>query len=282
MTKELRTCSLGVPAERWVGLDTREREQVDIAEVELTPGRWPRNAKPLRYIALRFTPLQAELALGKGRNAMAIWQDLVDDHAFDARYASVRRYVKQLRGAVTAVEAHPFIVTAPGLRRDHDVCAHGRDGYRARQPVRDVWHEGRALFAALRQYQEQVFELMIADLDAAKGPLGAVRSILTTFIVRSRRDDGYGCMMVNTTIERGLDEPATAASLRRYWARLEEPFAHALSRAHAAGQLTPTKNAKIGARFLITVMQGLGVATKLKPRRALLADVVETSIAALS
>jgi hypothetical protein len=29
-------------------------------------------------------------ALGRGRNAMAIWQDLVEDHGFTARYASVR------------------------------------------------------------------------------------------------------------------------------------------------------------------------------------------------
>ena len=36
-----------------------------------------------------------EAALGRGRNAMAIWQDLVDDHGFPARYASVRRFVAQ-------------------------------------------------------------------------------------------------------------------------------------------------------------------------------------------
>ena len=40
-------------------------------------------------------------ALGRGRNAMAIWQDLVDDHGFTARYASVRRFVRTLRGDVT-------------------------------------------------------------------------------------------------------------------------------------------------------------------------------------
>ena len=34
-----------------------------------------------------------------GRNAMAIWQDLVDEVGFTARYASVRRFVRQLRGA---------------------------------------------------------------------------------------------------------------------------------------------------------------------------------------
>src|SRR6266446_3838591 len=54
-----------------------------------------------------------ELALARGRDAMAIWRDLVDDHGFPAQYASVRRFVITLRGARPA-EAHPVIVTAPG------------------------------------------------------------------------------------------------------------------------------------------------------------------------
>jgi transposase len=51
--------------------------------------------------------------VAQGRHAMAIWQDLVDDHGFPARYASVQRFVKKLREARTP-EAHPVIVTAPG------------------------------------------------------------------------------------------------------------------------------------------------------------------------
>jgi transposase len=54
-----------------------------------------------------------EAALGRGRNAMAIWQDLVDVHGFKDGYASVRRFVVKLRGA-RSPEAHPIIVTAPG------------------------------------------------------------------------------------------------------------------------------------------------------------------------
>jgi transposase len=38
-----------------------------------------------------------EGALSKGRNAMAIWQDLVDGHGFSGRYASVKRFVNKLR-----------------------------------------------------------------------------------------------------------------------------------------------------------------------------------------
>lgn len=66
MTKELRACCTAVASERWALLDAREREQVDLAEVEFTPGDWPRDAKPLRYIALRFTPRQEELFESRG------------------------------------------------------------------------------------------------------------------------------------------------------------------------------------------------------------------------
>jgi transposase len=52
-------------------------------------------------------------ALARGRNAVAIWQDLVDDHGFPARYASVRRFVVQLRGSVRP-DARVIITTAPG------------------------------------------------------------------------------------------------------------------------------------------------------------------------
>jgi transposase len=52
-------------------------------------------------------------ALEHGRNAKAIWQDLVDEHGFAGRYGSVKRYVRKLRGSAVDL-AHPTIVTAPG------------------------------------------------------------------------------------------------------------------------------------------------------------------------
>jgi DNA replication protein DnaC/transposase len=52
-------------------------------------------------------------ALARGRNAVAIWQDLVDDHGFPAQYASVRRFVVQLRGSIPP-EARVVITTHPG------------------------------------------------------------------------------------------------------------------------------------------------------------------------
>ena len=54
-----------------------------------------------------------ELALACGRNAMAIWEDLVSEAGFTSGYQSVRRFVGKLRG-VPIPQAHPVIFTAPG------------------------------------------------------------------------------------------------------------------------------------------------------------------------
>jgi transposase len=52
-------------------------------------------------------------ALGRGRNAKAIWQDLVDRLGFAGHYESVKRFVRQLRPCAAAI-VHPRIETAPG------------------------------------------------------------------------------------------------------------------------------------------------------------------------
>jgi transposase len=54
-----------------------------------------------------------ELAVARGRNARAIWQDLVSETAFASSYESVKRFVAKLRGTQSP-EARAVIVTAPG------------------------------------------------------------------------------------------------------------------------------------------------------------------------
>jgi transposase len=54
-----------------------------------------------------------ELGLGRGRNAVAIWQDLVSDHGFQGGYQSVRRFAVKLRGSQIP-QARAVIFTVPG------------------------------------------------------------------------------------------------------------------------------------------------------------------------
>ena len=50
-----------------------------------------------------------ELSLSKGRNAKAIYQDLVDDHGFTGRYASVKRFCAPLprKASSGSTRRHP-------------------------------------------------------------------------------------------------------------------------------------------------------------------------------
>ena len=54
-----------------------------------------------------------ELGLSRGRNAMAIWQELVDTCGFASGYQSVRRFVSRLQGGRSS-EPCAVIETAPG------------------------------------------------------------------------------------------------------------------------------------------------------------------------
>jgi transposase len=94
--------TLGVSTDLAANPATTEEVSTD-----LLPGRSPTASacEPFREVITA--------AVQRGRNAMAIWQDLVDDHGFQGRYASVKRFVGKLRGG-SAVEARAVIETAPG------------------------------------------------------------------------------------------------------------------------------------------------------------------------
>jgi transposase len=94
-------------------------------------------------------------ALGRGRTAMAIWQDLVDDHGFGARYASVRRFVLTLRGA-SSPEARAVITTAPGEEGQVDYG----DGPMVRHPQTGKYRRTR-LFVLTLGYSRKAVRLLV-------------------------------------------------------------------------------------------------------------------------
>ena len=63
-----------------------------------------------------------DLGLSRGRNARAIWQDLVSEYGFASSYQSVQRFVRKRRGTQTP-EARVVIVTAAGQEAQVDYGA---------------------------------------------------------------------------------------------------------------------------------------------------------------
>lgn len=58
MTRALRETCCKLPTEAWSLYEERSDVILHVADVEFTPGDWSKDAMPLRYIALRFTPRQ--------------------------------------------------------------------------------------------------------------------------------------------------------------------------------------------------------------------------------
>ena len=113
------------------------------------PGRAPSASacEPYREVIVE--------ALGRGRNAMAIWQDLVDRHGFAARYASVRRFVVAVREK-TPADARVVITTAVGEEAQVDYG----DGPMVRHPTSGKYRRTR-LFVLTLGYSRKSVRLLV-------------------------------------------------------------------------------------------------------------------------
>jgi transposase len=114
-----------------------------------TPGRSPQASacEPYRE--------WIEAGVRQGRPAMAIWQDLVDDHGFRARYASVKCFVAKLEEQAPR-EAHPVIETAPGEEGQVDYG----DGPMVRHPMSGKYRRTR-LFVFTLGYSRKCVRLLV-------------------------------------------------------------------------------------------------------------------------
>ncbi len=120
------------------------------------PAPWP--PEPTRSPRLsRCEPYREiiERGLAIGRNAMAIWQDLVSDQGFAASYASVQRYVRKLGGEKTP-EARGIIVTAPGEEGQVDYG----DGPMVRDPTSGKYRRAR-LFVLTLGFSRKSIRLLV-------------------------------------------------------------------------------------------------------------------------
>jgi transposase len=125
--------------------------------IEVTTGSGPISASPSTSVRSSCEPFREfiELSLGQGRNAMAIWQDLVASHGFTGNYQSVKRYVRKLRGKRTP-EARVVIQTAPGEEAQVDYGS----GPMVRDPLSGKYRRTR-LFVMTLGYSRKCVRFLV-------------------------------------------------------------------------------------------------------------------------
>jgi transposase len=95
-----------------------------------------------------------ELSLGRDRNAMAIWQDLVSESGFRGGYQTVKRFVRKLRGN-QPLQPRAVILTAPGEEAQVDYGT----GPMVRDPLTGKYRR-RRLFVLTLGYSRKAVRLL--------------------------------------------------------------------------------------------------------------------------
>ena len=119
------------------------------AKQESQPSRSPSSSACIPYQDV------IELGLSRGRNAMAIWQELVDTCGFASGYQSVRRFVSRLEGG-QSTEPCAVIETAPGEEAQVDYG----DGPMVRDPQSGKYRRAR-LFVLTLGYSRKSVRLLV-------------------------------------------------------------------------------------------------------------------------
>ncbi|MBV8891118.1 MAG: IS21 family transposase [Acidobacteria bacterium] len=96
-----------------------------------------------------------ESGLSRGRNAMAIWQDLVAEAGFSGSYQTVKRFVRKLRGTQPP-QARAVIVTAPGEEAQVD---YGQKGPMVRDAQSGKYRRTRLFVLTLGYSRKSVRQL---------------------------------------------------------------------------------------------------------------------------
>jgi TetR/AcrR family transcriptional repressor of nem operon len=138
----------------------------------------------------------------------------------------------------------------------------------------------QALFdAALQRYDEQVIDRSYGPLEAEGAGIAEVRSLLKFYGSASKGPAaGRGCLLCNTAVEFGADDPSGAAFVERYFERLSTAFEAALKNAQDVGDLRASVDVGAEASFFTASVLGLFVMLRAKAPPKVVRDAAQVAV----
>lgn len=119
--------------------------------------------------------------------------------------------------------------------------------------------------AALCRYDEEVVERRFGSLEAPGAGIDEIRALLEFYGTAGEGPaSGRGCLLCNTAVEFGPDDPSGGGFVQRYFGRLSEAFFAALDNAHGRGELRLSVEPRTEAGFLTASVLGMFVMLRAK------------------
>jgi TetR/AcrR family transcriptional repressor of nem operon len=124
----------------------------------------------------------------------------------------------------------------------------------------------QALFdAALERYDKQVVERNFGPLETPTAGVAEIRALLAFYASANNVPAwGRGCLLCNTAVEFGPEDPSGAEFVQRYFKRLSNAFYKALNNAHSKGELLKDVAIKEEAAYFTASTLGLFVLLRAK------------------
>lgn len=169
-------------------------------------------------------------------------------------------------------------------------CDHGFAGTSAEMLVQGLGVNRFSLYAefgskqglfdtALRRYDEEVVERNFGPLETPGAGIDEVRALLQFFGTAGEGPtSGRGCLLCNTAVEFGPDDPSGAGFVQRYFERLPEAFYAALDNAHGKGELRPSVEPRAEADFFTASVLGMFVMLRAKVTPTAVEDAARVAI----
>ncbi|MBW2507804.1 MAG: TetR/AcrR family transcriptional regulator [Deltaproteobacteria bacterium] len=133
--------------------------------------------------------------------------------------------------------------------------------------------------AALKRYDDEVLERNFGPLEAPGAGIAEVRALLEFFgAAAGGPASGRGCLLCNTAVELGPEDPSGAGFVRRYFKRLSGAFDAALRNARVRGDLRPDVDPRAEASFFTASVLGLFVMLRAKAPRRVIESATQMAI----
>ena len=130
---------------------------------------------------------------------------------------------------------------------------------------------------ALDRYIEDALARLVAELDASKSALAAVRKCLAGYVDRTSAANGKrGCLVVATAMELSAHDAEVNSRIGKFFRTFEARLTATLIRAQEAGELADSVEPASAARLLVCLVEGMRVVGKTSPTRATTQAMVET------
>lgn len=134
--------------------------------------------------------------------------------------------------------------------------------------------------AALERYNQENVERNFGPLEAPDAGAKEIRLLLEFFMsaIENPAAAGKGCLLCNTAVEFGAEDPSGAGFVQMYFNRISKAYTKALNNEEASGKLRPGISIHREADFLTTSTLGLFVMIRAAAPKDMVQNAAKAAI----